>query len=78
MAVTFKHRVYNLSVEEVEKKINKIPPEPGMKYFVIINRKRFPIKQVVSITFKISPMEFSTVEAHRVLRQVGFEIVEQP
>ncbi len=77
MKLRVRGRVFNITKKEVEQKLTRIEPEPGVKYFVVIKGKEYPIKQVVDKAFSLSRADFVTQEAYRILRRLGFKIVER-
>jgi len=49
---------------------------PGriQKYSVIVNGKRFPIRQLVAAATAVPPIEITSQDAYRILQKFGFEI----
>ncbi len=62
MRITIKGKAYRASKEDVEKKLREIQPEEDekTKYFVKIEGKQFPIKQVVSESLGLLKPAFTT------------------
>ena len=75
MRLKVKGKIYYTDRNEVENKLFNIGPEAGGKYFVKILDKQYPIKQVVGKAFSLSRAEFITQEAYRILKNLGFEIL---
>ena len=48
MKITFKDKVFDLAPAKVEKKMARVSPEPGSKYFIEINKQEYPIKQIIT------------------------------
>jgi len=67
-------RDFDLSREEVEKGMRGVEPEPIRKYYVEINGRRYPIKQVIAVCLGLDPIRFTSADAYRILSGLGFEI----
>jgi 5-methylcytosine-specific restriction enzyme B len=63
-----------LTREQVESCMVGREPEPIDKYFVKINRRSYPIKQVFALALGIPPAEFTSQQAYGILRRLGFQI----
>jgi len=57
--------------------LNEVEPEPIRKYFVEINKIRYPIKQVISRVCGIPKLGFTSMDAYHVLRKLGFKVQTQ-
>ena len=79
MKLKLRGKLYNTNKKEIEKKLSKIEPEfdSKNKYFVIINNKSYPIKQVVCKAFNLSKPEITTMEAYHVIKKLGFKIIDK-
>ncbi len=77
MKLRVRGKVFNITKKEVEQKLAGIEPELGVKYFIVIEGKEYPIKQIVGKAFSLSRADFVTQEAYRILRRLGFKIVER-
>ena len=75
MRLKVKGKIHYTDRNKVENKLFNIGPEAGGKYFVKILDKQYPIKQVVGKAFSLSRAEFITQEAYRILKNLGFEIL---
>jgi hypothetical protein len=75
--VTIQKRKHIITKEKVEKSMKDLTPNRIVVYSVSINNKVFPIKQVISVTLGISPMEFGTSTAYQILQHLGFKIIEK-
>jgi len=75
MRLKVKGKIYHTDRDEVENKLFNIRPEAGGIYFVKILDKQYPIKQVVGKAFSLPRAEFITQEAYRILKNLGFEII---
>ncbi len=64
--------------EEIEKIATKLPPSKGRKYATFVGNRTFSPKELVVhlVTAKNIPltkMDFTTMDAVRILRRLGFE-----
>ncbi|RLI85855.1 MAG: hypothetical protein DRO98_06285 [Archaeoglobales archaeon] len=67
-------RDYDLSKEEVEERMRGVEPEPIRKYYVEINGRKYPIKQVVAKCLGLDPIQFTSAYAYRILSRLGFKV----
>mgnify|MGYP000232784840 CR=1 FL=1 len=74
MRFTIRGRNYELSREEVVERVRNVEPKAIRKYYVEINGRKYPIKQVVAECLDLNPIEFTTACAYRILSGLGFEI----
>ena len=74
MRFILKGKVYNLTREEVEAKMEKIEPELARTYIIIVNGKEYPPKQVLAETLGLGRVEFTTMDATNILRRLGFRL----
>jgi hypothetical protein len=65
---------YELTKQEVEKKMIGVTPQVPRIYYVEINGMKYPPKQVLSKILKLGRVEFTTMDAANILRRIGFEI----
>jgi hypothetical protein len=65
---------YKLSQAGVEQSVRHANPKPIDKHYVIVNGRRYPPKQVVSAATGRPVVSFTTMEANRVLKKLGFEL----
>lgn len=79
MRFTLRGVLFDISKEEVEKKLAKVKPEvvARNKYHIEVGENKFPIKQVVSEVFNLARIDIQTQDAYRVLRSLGFKITEK-
>lgn len=65
---------YSLTREQVEKRLRGVRPRVIYgKYYVIVNRRRYPCNQALSVALEDRPCT-QTVESVPVLKRLGFEI----
>ena len=74
MRFILKGKVYNLTREEVDAKMEKIEPELARTYIIIVNGKEYPPKQVLAETLGLGRVEFTTMDATNILRRLGFRL----
>lgn len=64
---------FRTSTSEVTERLAASQPEPIRKYFVEVAGRRFPVKQAVAEGLGIDRAGFTSQDAYRVLRVLGFE-----
>lgn len=69
-----KGRVYLLDKGSIEKKMENIQPELVRQYYVEVNKRKYPPKQIISMTLGLGKVEFTTMDAVNILRRLGFDI----
>ena len=65
---------FEIGREDVIKTLEKTEPGRITKYFVEIDDKRYPIKQVLSEVLGIHLVGFTSMDAFRVLEKLGFKV----
>lgn len=65
---------YTLSKDDVERSLKGKAPKPIEKYYVVINNERYTPKQALSAALGLPLMKFTTMDANRVLANLGFDI----
>jgi len=66
---------YSLTRDEVRTRMEGIKPKPIRKYYVVVNRRRYPIKQVIATCLDLYYVEFGTADAAQILRRLGFKLL---
>lgn len=61
-----------LDRETVERGLAGVLPEPVREHYVVVQGRRYPPKQVVGVLTGIDRADFTTHQARRVLKRVGF------
>ena len=74
MRFILKGKAYELTKEEVERMMVGIQPETAWKYFIIINGKKFPPKQVIAKALNLGRVQFTTMAATNILERLGFKL----
>jgi hypothetical protein len=65
---------YVLSKEDVCAKLSFVVPKPTDKYFININNRPYPPKQVLELSLNLPSSNFTTAAANAILRRLGFEV----
>ena len=63
---------FELDRSEVEVAAATILPEPVQEHYVIVSGRRFPPKQILSRVTGLDRADFTTHQARRVLKRLGF------
>jgi hypothetical protein len=69
-----KKSAYEYSKEDIERELIGLEPEIIRRYYVEINGKKFPPKQVIGFVLRLGKVEFTTMDAANILRRIGFKI----
>jgi hypothetical protein len=67
---------FSLSREEVERKLKGVEPENVRRVYVVLNGKRYPIKQAFAVAAGFIRGGFTTHDAVRVFRKLLFSVGE--
>jgi hypothetical protein len=63
---------YDLDPQRVEAALDGVLPEPIHEHFVVINGRRWPPKQVLTLVTGLDRADFTTHQARRALIRLGF------
>lgn len=74
MRFILRGKAYELTRQGVEEKVIHVKPGPIQKYYVVINGKQYPPKQVISECIDIALVEFTTMDAANILRRLDFKL----
>jgi hypothetical protein len=69
---------FELRADQVEQRMRDVRPEPIASHYVVIDNRRFPPKQVVSVMTGIDRADFTSHQARRILMGLGFAAGRQP
>jgi hypothetical protein len=69
---TIAGHAFELDHDAVENAANAILPEPVREHYVVVAGRRFPPKQLVSSVTGLDRADFTTHQARRVLKRLGF------
>jgi hypothetical protein len=61
-----------LEREAVEHKLERVLPEPLREHYVVVCSRRYPPKQVLSEVTGLDRADFTTHQARRILKRLGF------
>jgi hypothetical protein len=61
-----------LDPKMVERRLEDVLPDPVREHYVVVQGRRFPPKQVVSLLTGLDRADFTTHQARRVLKRLGF------
>lgn len=70
--VTIARRPFTLEASQVERAMRGLLPEPVRDHFVVVNRRRYPPKQVLLQVTGLDRADFTTHHARRILTGLGF------
>jgi hypothetical protein len=65
-------QIFRLQSGEVRSALRHVDPEPIASHFVVIGKRRFPPKQVISAVTGLDRADFTTHQARRTLMRLGF------
>ncbi len=74
LQVTNRGKMFNLSLARIEASLLNVEPERVTKYGVNIQRQEYPLLQILATATETPKIEWSTVNAYRILQKLGFEI----
>jgi len=76
ITITLRGHDYQLSREQVEEAVEHMVPKPVDKYYVIVNGRRYPPKQVVAAMLRVPLVSFTTMDAGRILSALEFDVLQ--
>lgn len=65
-------RRFSLDSRTVERKLEQVQPEPVREHYVVVRSRRYPPKQVLSELTGLDRADFTTHQARRILKRLGF------
>lgn len=65
-------QVFMLRSRDVRGALRHVDPEPIASHFVVVGKRRFPPKQVISAVTGLDRADFTTHQARRTLMRLGF------
>lgn len=76
MAITFmlRGKTFEKQKEDFTKAVKGLEPGRIQKYSVLIDNKRYPIRQVLAAATKLPPIAITSQDAYRVLEKFGFSV----
>lgn len=64
-------REYALDERDVERRLAHVEPEPVRDHYVVVEGRRYPPKQVLSVLLQLDRADFTTYQARTILRRLG-------
>lgn len=71
-AFTISARRFDLDRETVEQAVAGVLPEPIHAHYVVVSGRRYPPKQVLTRVTGLDRADFTTHQARRILKRLGF------
>lgn len=65
-------QLFMLRSGDVRRSLRHLDPEPIASHFVVVGKRRFPPKQVISAVTGLDRADFTTHQARRTLMRLGF------
>ena len=69
---------FDLEAEGIENGLEDLLPDPIHEHYVVVRGRRFPPKQVLSSATGLDRADFTTHQARRILRRLGFVAARAP
>jgi len=63
---------FDLQREAVEAAVEELLPDPVQEHYVVVGGRRYPPKQVISCVTGLDRADFTTHQARRILKRLGF------
>jgi len=63
---------FELEPDGVERSLDDLLPDPVREHYVVVRGRRFPPKQVLSCATGLDRADFTTHQARRIMRRLGF------
>ena len=79
MVFTIRGKRFDIEKDDIINAVKDVEPEPltgKRKYYIEINGKKYPIKQVISLVTGLPRIAFTAMDAYRILAKLGFEVKE--
>ena len=74
MRFVIRGREYEITKEEILERMRGVEPKEIRKYYVEVNGREYPIKQVISETLNVEPIAFTSMDAFGILSRLGFDV----
>jgi len=69
---TISGQAFELEPTQVEQCLEDLLPDPVHEHYVVVRGRRYPPKQVLSCATGLDRADFTTHQARRILRRLGF------
>ncbi len=66
-----------LDRESVAQQLGAAAPEPVREHYVVVEGRRFPLKQALSLVTGLDRADFTSHQARRVLSRLGFTVARE-
>lgn len=63
---------FTLEHDAVERAARRVQPEPIQEHYVVVCARRYPPKQILSAVTGLDRADFTTHQARRILKRLGF------
>lgn len=63
---------FELEPTPIEEALGEVLPEPIQEHYVVVSGRRYPPKQVISCLTNLDRADFTTHQARRIMRRLGF------
>lgn len=74
MRFTIRGKKFDLTKEQLLKAVKSEEPRKITKYYVEMDGKRYPIKQVIELATRLHLVDFTSMDANHVLTKLGFVV----
>jgi hypothetical protein len=74
--ITLNGKKYEVTKEQLIEAVKGKEPKPIKSYYILIEKKKYPIKQPVALLLKVPTIAFTSMDAYRVLDKLGIEVLE--
>jgi hypothetical protein len=69
---TVSGHAFELDHHEVEEAVARVLPDPVREHYVVVGGRRFPPKQILACVTGLDRADFTTHQARRILKRLGF------
>jgi len=69
---TISAREFELDADAVEQVVDRVLPDPIQTHYVVVRGRRYPPKQVLEYVTGLDRADFTTHQARRILKRLGF------
>lgn len=65
---------FSLDADRVSRRLKEVLPDPLTEHYVVVEGRRYPPKQIIALVTGLDRADFTTHQARRVLRRLGFTV----
>lgn len=69
---------FTLTRSDVERGVDGVLPDPVVDHYVVVSGRRYPPKQVLALVTGLDRSDFTTHQARRTMRRLGFAVGRKP